>query len=121
MTKFWVVLLGAALPLTDPVAQSQPDARQRVIERAKSLELKTPYVPPPGDPLEHYASGYAKILCSAVFVTGLDPAFAEENVGYFVAPYDVRARLGTPKVDRSAHSVEVPVPNGTPRIAKQFG
>ena len=55
MTKFWAVLLGAALSLTAPVAQSQTDARQTLIERAKSLELNTPYVPPPGDPMEHYA------------------------------------------------------------------
>src|SRR5437870_4304078 len=121
MTKFWVVLLGAALPLTNPVAQSQPDARQRVIERAKSLELNTPYVPPPGDPMEHYASGYAKIMCSSVFITGLDPAFAAENVGYFTAPYAERAKLGTPKIDREKRTVEVTMPNGTVRVAKQVG
>src|SRR5437899_1163335 len=121
MTKFWVVLLGAALPLTNPVAQSQPDARQRVIERAKSLELNTPYVPPPGDPMEHYASGYAKIMCSSVFITGLDPAFAAENVGYFTAPYAERAKLGTPKIDREKRRVQVTMPNGKVRTAKQVG
>src|SRR5437016_14565637 len=119
MTKFWVVLLGAALPLTNPVAQSQPDARQRVIERAKSLELNTPYVPPPGDPMEHYASGYAKIMCSSVFITGLDPAFAAENVGYFTAPYADRAKLGTPKIDREKRRAQVTMPNGKVRTAKQ--
>jgi CubicO group peptidase (beta-lactamase class C family) len=60
-------------------------------------------------------------MCSSVFVTGLDPAFAEENVGYFVAPYEVRAKLGKPKIDRNARSVEVSVPNGTPRVAKVVG
>ena len=88
------------------------------IERARSLELNTPYVPPPGDPMEHYASGYAKIMCSAVFITGLDPAFAAENVGYFTAPYEVRA-LGIPKIDREKRTVEVRMPNGVVRIAKQ--
>src|SRR6266853_1572310 len=112
MTKLWLVLLGAALSLTNPVAQSQPDARQRLIERAKSLELNTPYVPPPGDPMEHYASGYAKIMCSSVFITGLDPAFAAENVGYFTAPYAERAKLGTPKIDREKRTVQVTMPNG---------
>ena len=66
MTKFWAVLLGAALSLTTPIAQSQTDVRQTLIERAKSLELNTPHVPPPGDPMEHYASGYAKIMCPSV-------------------------------------------------------
>jgi CubicO group peptidase (beta-lactamase class C family) len=120
MKKLWVLLAAAVVSIATAAAQNGDAARQELIARAKSFELKTPYVPPPGDPLEHYASGYAKILCSAVFVTGLDPAFAEENVGYFVAPYDVRARLGKPKIDRSAHSVEVAVPNGPVRVARQF-
>jgi CubicO group peptidase (beta-lactamase class C family) len=44
-----------------------------LIARAKSLELDTPYVPPPGDPLAHHAAGYAKVMCTAVFMTGLAP------------------------------------------------
>src|ERR1700757_2976847 len=72
-------------------AFAQPTAAQGgLIARAKSLELDTPYVPPPGDALEHHAAGFAKIMCSAVFVTGLDPDFAAENVGYFTAPYAER-------------------------------
>lgn len=42
-------------------AQEQNAARQALIARGKSLELNTPYVPVPGDPLEHHAAGYAKI------------------------------------------------------------
>ena len=75
----------------DAFAQSSA-AQGALIARAKSLELDTPYVPPPGDALEHHAAGFAKIMCSAVFVTGLDPDFAAENVGYFTAPYEVRAQ-----------------------------
>src|SRR2546429_5560444 len=69
--------------------------------------------------MEHYASGYAKIMCSSVFITGLDPAFAAENVGYFTAPYAERARLGTPKIDREKRRVQVTMPNGKVRTAKQ--
>src|SRR5438477_3657263 len=108
MTKFWAVLLGAALSLTAPVAQGQADARQRVIERAKSLELSTPYVPPPGDPMEHYASGYAKIMCSSVFITGLDPALAAENAGYLTVPSAERAKSAT-AIDREKRPVQVPM------------
>lgn len=121
MTKTWAVLLGIAVSAVAAIAQTPTDARQLLVARAKSLELNTPYVPPPGDPLEHYASGYAKIMCSAVFVSGLDPAFAAENVGYFTAPYAERAKLGTPKVDRARRTVEVTMPNGTARVAKQIG
>ena len=121
MTKSWTDLVGVGLVVTGLVAQAQSDARQALIARGKSLELNTPYVPPPGDPLEHYASGYAKIMCSAVFVTGLAPAFAAENVGYFTAPYAVRASLGTPRIDREKRTVEVTMPSGTVRMAKQVG
>ena len=68
--------------------------------RAKALELNTPYVPPPGEPLEHHTAGYAKIMCSAVFITGLDPDFAAENVGYFTSPYAERAKVTKPVIDR---------------------
>ena len=121
MTKTWIVLVGVGLAVTALVAQAQSDARQALIARGKSLELNTPYVPPPGDRLEHYASGYAKIMCSAVFVTGLDPAFAAENVGYFTAPHAERAKLGVPRIDREKRTVEVTMPNGTVRVAKQVG
>jgi CubicO group peptidase (beta-lactamase class C family) len=102
-------------------AQSQSEAVKALIARAKSLELDTPYIPPPGDPLEHHASGYAKIMCSAVFVTGLDPAFAAENVGYFTAPHAERAKLGTPRIDRDKRAVHVTLPNGVVRTAVHAG
>src|SRR5687768_14012452 len=121
MTKSEAVLIGVGLSVTALIVQAQSDARYALIARAKSLELNTPYAPPPGDALEHYASGYAKIMCSAVFVTGLDPAFAAENVGYFTAPYAERAKLGTPRIDQAKRTVEVTMPNGTVRVAKQFG
>src|SRR5262245_57848973 len=120
MKKIGILVIGCCVSIAAAAAQSGDAARQALVARAKSFALKTPYVPPPGDPPRHYATGFAKIMCSAVFVTGLDPAFAAENVGYFVAPYDVRARLGKPKVDRGAHSVEVAVPNGPVRVARQF-
>ncbi len=122
MRSTWVVVVaGLALSVGALVAQSRDEARQALIARGQSLDLKTPYVPPPGEKIEHYASGYAKIMCTAVFITGLDPAFAAENVGYFTAPYEERAKLGTPKIDRQKRTVDVTMPNGTVRTAKQVG
>jgi CubicO group peptidase (beta-lactamase class C family) len=100
---------------------AQASSNRALIERAKSLELDTPYVPPPGDPLEHHAAGYAKIICSAVFITGLDPDFAAENVGYFTAPYEERAKLGKPVIDRVNKAVHVTLPNGVKRTAVYLG
>ena len=112
-----VVVLGELIP----ASQEPPAARDFLIARAQSLELDTPYVPPPGDALEHHASGFAKVMCSAVFITGLDPDFAAENVGFFTAPYGVRSRLAKPVIDRGAKAVHVTLPNGVKRTAKHFG
>src|SRR5262245_33649332 len=88
---------GAATPAT-------LSPRDALIARAKSLEVDTPYVPPPGDPLQHHAAGFAKIMCSAVFITGLNPEFAAENVGYFTSPFAERSKVGKPVIDRVAKS-----------------
>jgi CubicO group peptidase (beta-lactamase class C family) len=102
-------------------AQTTTSPRDALIARAKALELNTPYVPPPGDPLEHHAAGFAKVICSAVFITGLDPDFASQNVGFFTAPYSERAKLGKPVIDRAGKAVHVTLPNGARRTARHLG
>lgn len=102
----------------------QPDAlsqEEKMLARAKSFELDTQYVPPPGDALSHHASGFAKILCSAVFITGLDFEFAAENIGYFSAPYEQRAKLTNRILDRENKAVHVTLPNGVRRTAIYIG
>src|SRR6266446_8202841 len=116
---FLITMAGLTAALQ---AQSDTAARRSaLLARAKALELTTPYVPPPGDPLEHHTAGYAKIMCSAVFITGLDPDFAAENVGYFTAPYKQRAKLGKPIIDRAGKAVHVTLPNGGRRTARFLG
>jgi len=109
-----VLLLLAACPAVPQSRVSEDD----LLARAKALELNTPYVPPPGDVLEHHASGFAKIMCSAVFITGLHPDFAAENVGFFTGPYAARGKLGNPVIDRTAKAVHVTLPNGVRRTAQ---
>jgi CubicO group peptidase (beta-lactamase class C family) len=104
-----------------PVSAADTSSLDAMLARDKALELPTPYVPPPGNPLEHHAAGFAQTMCSAVFITGLDPDFAAQNVGYFTAPYAERSKLGKPVVDRTAKTVSVAVPGGTTRIAKYVG
>jgi hypothetical protein len=65
-------MLLLAFITASATSQAQLD---ELIARAKSFELDTPYVPPAGDPLVYHAAGYAKIMCSAVFITGLAPKF----------------------------------------------
>jgi CubicO group peptidase (beta-lactamase class C family) len=115
------VVLAAVAAAGDAASQATSSSNAALIARARSLELKTPYVPPPGDPLEHNTSGFAKIMCSAVFITGLDPAFAAEHVGYFTSAYSERAKVAKPVVDRAAKTVSVAMPNGVTLTAKHLG
>ncbi|MGD9904586.1 MAG: serine hydrolase domain-containing protein [Vicinamibacterales bacterium] len=127
------VLVAAALltacqetPAPAPAATAAPAdpaaaAREQLIARGKSLELPTPYEPVPGDALSHHTSGYAKTMCSAVFITGYDIDFAAEHVGYFTAPYDERKKVGKPVVDRDKKTVSITLPNGVTRTAVYTG
>src|SRR5262245_8610458 len=93
------------LAMSQAPAAAQGSATADVVARGRSLELPTRYEPPPGDPLSHQASGFAKIMCSAVFVSGFEPDFAAANLGYFIAPFEMRAKVGKPVVDRAAKEV----------------
>ena len=101
--------------------ENKDEVRAKLIARAKELELGTVYKAPPGDALSHHTAGYAKIMCSAVFITGLNPEFAAENVGYFTSPYDERAKVGKPVVDYEKKSVSITLPNGVIRTAVYTG
>ncbi|MGW8178485.1 MAG: serine hydrolase, partial [bacterium] len=105
-------------------ACSQPSQRQKttsstdnLLKRAAELELDTEYIPPPGDPAVHHAAGFAKILCSAVFISGLDPDFAAENIGYFTSPYEERAAVEEKRIDYDQRLVHVTLSNGVVRTA----
>ncbi|WP_207234570.1 hypothetical protein [Bradyrhizobium sp. Leo170] len=87
MTRALLALFVAILGICMAAAEEPLSAQDALIARARSLELDMPYAPPPGDPLEHHTAGFAKVMCSAVFITGLDPQFAAENVGYLTGPY----------------------------------
>jgi CubicO group peptidase (beta-lactamase class C family) len=108
-----------ALPTTTSTLGSEDT--KGLIARARSLELNTPYVPPPGDPEELHASGFAKIMCSAVFITGLNPDFAAANVGYFTSPLKERAKVAKPVIDHIRKAVHVMLPSGITRTAVYLG
>jgi CubicO group peptidase (beta-lactamase class C family) len=113
--------LIAAMDAGTAASRRPLSPRDYLIARAKAFELDTPYVPPPGDPLEHHTAGFAKVMCSAVFVTGLSPDFAAENIGYFTGPYRERAKVGKPVIDRVNQAVHITMSNGVTRTAKYLG
>ena len=99
----------------------QEDQRTAMLARAAEAELDTEYVAPPGDPLSHHISGFAKTLCSAVFVTGLDADFAAESVGFFSGPYEHRRHVTNREVDNDERRIHLTLPNGVVRTAKLNG
>ena len=102
----------------EPALASPED---EMLARAASFELDTAYELPPGDALEHNTSGFAKILCSAVFITGLDPDFAAENIGYFTSPYEERSKIINREIDYENQAVHLTLPGGVVRTAKRLG
>ena len=106
---------------TDNLVEVNEAEPNRMLARAGALELDTPYVAPPGIALEHHTSGFAKVLCSAVFITGLSEDFAAENIGYFTSPYSERAKVTERVVDHERQEVRLTLPSGVTRVARYLG
>lgn len=103
-----------------PDAPSSDGSTEQVIARALAFELDTEYTPPPGEALHHYTAGFAKILCSGVFITGLDPDDAAANVGGFTSPFDQRHHVVDTVVDFERQMVSLTLPDGVTRTAKRY-
>ncbi|MEE2776658.1 MAG: serine hydrolase [Acidobacteriota bacterium] len=91
-----------------------------LIARAEALELDTPYVPPPGEALHHHTAGFAKILCSGIFITGLDPEDAGANVGGFISPFDERRHVVDRDIDFDRQRVSLTLADGVTRTARRY-
>lgn len=102
------ILIVAALALATPTM-------------AQPRELPTPWERPPGDQFEHELAGFAKVLCSAVFITGRPARAAAEEDGYFIAPYAMRRQVVDTVIDRGRRQVRVRTASGIERIARQYG
>ncbi len=113
-------LAAVFVPLAARAQQNPAQRRAALIARGKSLELPGRWDPPPGNALEHHTAGFAKTLCSAVFITGLDPADAAANVGFFTGPLQYRRFVVDTVVDRARQEVRLTLPNGVVRVARRF-
>jgi hypothetical protein len=113
--------LLVACATADQPAQTGGAEESHLLARADSFELPGEWTPPPGDSLEHATAGFAKILCSAVFITGLYAADAAENVGFFTSPYEHRAHVTDTVIDYARQAVRLTLPNGVTRVAKRYG
>lgn len=76
---------------------------------------------PAGSPTDLGLAGYAKVMCSAVFVSGRDPAEAARNSGYFLMPPDRLDGVSGPFVDREAGTVRMVHGDSLSRSARFMG
>ena len=91
-------------------------AEQRAVPPARSHHPDIPYQ----SPTSLGAASYAKILCSAVFVSGRDEQEARQNSAYFLMTEPDRSKPITATVDRAARRVRVTVADVT-RTAAFYG
>ena len=104
------------------VAGNPADLLQaHIIARGESLSLHPKWTPPPGVAIEHSTAGFANTLCSAVFITGLDPADAAANVGFFTGPLEDRKAVTDTVIDRKTQTVRLTLASGVTRVARRYG
>lgn len=104
-----------------PQAPASDGSTEQLIARANFFSLGTEYVPPPGEALHHQTAGFAKILCSGVFITGLDAEDAAANVGGFISPFDERGEVVDTVIDYDRQFVALTLPDGVTRTAERYG
>jgi CubicO group peptidase (beta-lactamase class C family) len=83
-------------------------------------DSRLPQYRPQGTPLELGLAGYTKVLCSAVFVSGRDPAEAAQHSGLFLMPSPDEALKATWTVDRKRKIVRMSL-DGVTREAGYHG
>jgi hypothetical protein len=108
---------------TAAYAQQSDAAREKILARAKAVEVSDAWTPPQGDPLTHFTLAYAKLMCSAVFVSGLEPDFAQATLAddNALAAVGHRVKSAEPIIDRERREVRVTTKNGLTRTARYIG
>ncbi len=110
--RFASPLMLAAVASTALVAQQPP----RAVPPTRSHHPDIPYQ----SPTSLGAASYAKILCSAVFVSGRDEQEVKQNSAYFLMTEPDRSKPINAIVDRHAKRVRVTVADVT-RTAAFYG
>ena len=76
---------------------------------------------PEGSDLELGVAGYAKVICSAVFVSGRDPEEARYSSGYFMMPESELPHVSRPVIDREARTLSLSFGDDITRTAVYTG
>ena len=104
-----VPALAAAQSAAATSRDSTAVRREPKPTRTLPRELPTKWTPPPGSRIEHEVAGFAKVLCSALFVTGRTLKEAAAEDGFFISPAASRATITDTIIDRVHQSVTVRV------------
>ena len=98
-------------------------ACQNEPQEVSKLQPQTEAVPyaPANTPSELGLAGYAKVLCSAVFVSGRDPEEAARNSGYFLMPEQDRDAVTDRVIDYEEKAVHLTLRDTITRTAKFYG
>ncbi len=113
-------------PFMEQPCSDDMSLNECLVFRAAQYELDTERIPPPGgmDPqlwIEHEAAGFAKVLCSAVFLTGLEFEDAQDQIGGFTSRYQHRDRLTGREIDMENQRVHITTDTGVTRTAVLHG
>ncbi len=87
---------------------------------AATQDTRPPQYRPQGTALELGLAGYAKVVCSAIFVSGREPAEAARNSGIFLMPSAEQAHKATWTLDRERQTVRMAL-DGITREAGYHG
>jgi CubicO group peptidase (beta-lactamase class C family) len=114
------LVLGLGLACTAP--SRSPQTQPATADRSEP-DIATQSVPyaPHTTPSELGIAGYAKVLCSAVFVSGRDLGEAKINSGYFLVPEHERDDVTDISLDESEKAVRVTLRNELTREARFYG
>src|SRR5688572_8251203 len=102
--------------------RTRPTALLLIVAASVALaaqQSQAPYPTPTGSQTSNGLAGFAKILCSAVFVSGRQPEEAARNSAYFFMPRGEDADV-TFKVDR-AQMIVTTTRGDVTRTAKLYG
>lgn len=103
---------------------SLPDRRTvMVLEHSPDVPLPSPvsYTPNSGTPVHLAVAGYAKVLCSAVYVSGRRLAEARRNSGLFFLDDSQRDGISAVHLNRGTRAVYVTHGDSVTRAARYHG
>ena len=121
LTLTGLTLVASTLPAQRPATQARVATLAQVIARGDSLQMPGAFPLTPGDALSHYTAAFATTMCGAVFLTGLTPADAAANVGFFTSPVVYRSEVRDTVVDYATRTVRLTLKNGVTRVARVYG